>query len=266
MVTSKEIGKIFKEAREERGMSLEQAYKACRIHSSVIVDIENGVFDRLGKLYIKSFLKKYSDFLGLDTDDILKKYASLSKEAPSREFDLGIKEKKEEKSPEKAVFAEKKAEIALVAALSVILVVLVFVLVLKVRDKFSGERAEIASTTAVTQESPSEEKKPVAARRIFASAPATKNAPLVLTLKARGKVWIRVKDDNRTLFDGFLDKGDSKTLESDEPLTVWTGKAEYLDFVVNTRKLGVVANGVIKNIVVSSGGVKIGGEWVARID
>ena len=88
---------------------------------------------------------------------------------------------------------------------------------------------------------------------------------VVLTLKARDEVWIQLKAGDKKIFDGFLKNGDSKTWEADGPITVWTGKADKLDFIVNRRNVGVVAAGVVKNIKVSSEGVQVGDTWSARI-
>ena len=68
------------------------------------------------------------------------------------------------------------------------------------------------------------------------------------------------------LFSGNLDKGDSRTWKSDGTLTVWSGRADKLDFTLNGRSIGVVAAGVVRNIEVSSEGVKIGDVWVVYID
>ncbi len=65
---------------------------------------------------------------------------------------------------------------------------------------------------------------------------------------------------------GTLHAGKAKKLESAAgTLTVWTGKGEFLEFNVNGKDLGRAADGVIRNIVVTKEGIKIGDKWVKRI-
>ncbi|MBF0215628.1 MAG: helix-turn-helix domain-containing protein [Candidatus Omnitrophica bacterium] len=79
MATKKEFGKLFRDAREGKGFTVEDVSRDSHIHQRVIEDIENGEFDRLGKLYIRSFMKKYAVHLGLEVDDVLKIFDHLTK-------------------------------------------------------------------------------------------------------------------------------------------------------------------------------------------
>ncbi|MFC1570812.1 helix-turn-helix domain-containing protein [Candidatus Omnitrophota bacterium] len=272
MTTTKEIGRVFREAREERQLSADEVGRSTRIHVNVIKDIESGVFDRIGAIYLKSFLKKYSDFLGLDTESIIGKYESISSSIPNREFNVDIDiEEPEDKENPFATPTEKKIQMALVAFLSVVLVVLVFILIGMMRARLSSQVTrkarveEMASKPAQTVKkvTKTETKPAVVAKK---TAPVKEIAGAVnLTLKARGEVWLRVSHGEKRLFDGFLKNGDTKSWKADGPITIWTGKADMLDFTVNGRQVGTVAAGVVRNIKVSSEGVQIGDSWVKRI-
>ncbi len=261
--TSKEIGNIFKEAREKLNLSVEDAYRKSRIHPAVIKDIENGVFDRIGKLYVKSFLKKYSIVLGLDPDNVMKEYESIAPTISGREFDLGAKEK-EEKDEVLGALTEKRLQMALAAILSVILVFLIFVLIGMMKSKMmlSRQTKETAVTAKKITAAPAKTQEKVSKR----IAPAARtSASVTLTLKAREDAWLQVTSEKDKIFEGVLEKGDSKTWKSDGTLTVWTGKADKLDFTVNNRRIGKIAAGVVKNIKISSGGIRIGDTWVTRL-
>ena len=92
MVTPSDLGKIFKEAREKKKLSINQANKKSRIHVHLIQDFENGVFDRIGKIYTISFIKKYSEFLGLNPDDMLSKFESVAENINEKEFTFNVEE------------------------------------------------------------------------------------------------------------------------------------------------------------------------------
>ena len=98
------------------------------------------------------------------------------------------------------------------------------------------------------------------------AAAEAKSSELVLTLRANDKAWVQLTEKEKTLFSGILESGKAKTWKSDGVVTVWTGKAEKLEFIVNGRDLGKIADGVVKNIKISSEGVRIGNKWVNRFD
>jgi len=99
MMTPKELGKLFKDKRETLGMSRKDAYERSRLHPNVISDIEDGIHDRLGKLYVKSFIKKYAVFLGMDVEDITKKFDSIGKASLTPVFSRVSPARKESAAP-----------------------------------------------------------------------------------------------------------------------------------------------------------------------
>jgi len=62
-----EIGPPLRRAREERGLSLEQAEAATRMRARLLRALEEERFDLFpADFYVRSFLRGYADFLGLD--------------------------------------------------------------------------------------------------------------------------------------------------------------------------------------------------------
>lgn len=295
-MTSKDLGRIFRDAREVKGFSVRETAAQSRIHDNVIKDIETGDFERLGKVYIKGFIKKYSDFLELDTDDILQKFTDLSSSIEDRKFRV-------EKKPPAAASSNKpsfslpefkvpkislpkisiprmsmpKVNIDLnkkqlqqiaVGVLSVVFVVLLLVFINMMRSRLSEpQKMKRAPKTPapVKKAAPKQvEKTPV--KKVSKPAPAGTGS-VNLTITATGEVWLKVVNSAREqLYVGTLKPGQSKTWKADDVINVWTGNAGNLDFKVNNRSLGTVAAGVVKNIRVSSEGVRVGTEWVERLD
>ncbi|MFQ5952132.1 MAG: helix-turn-helix domain-containing protein [Candidatus Omnitrophota bacterium] len=261
---AKELGNIFREAREKLGLSVEETNRRSRIHIDVINDIENGVFTRLNKLYVKSFLRKYAEFLKLDEEDILKKYEAIPAQPSDIEFTPEIvkKEKATKKFP---AVGEKTVQAVLIGILSLVFVFLVIVLIGRVRAKITSAKQPAGTVVAareVKTKAPVEKSKPAPRQRKEAR---TKRASSVkLTLEARGEAWVKVMEGKETLFVGVLRKGSKKSWKSDRPITVWTGRAEMLDFIVNNQRIGRIADGVVKNIKVSNAGITIDDNWVTR--
>ena len=77
------IGKTFREAREARGMSREEAAAATRMKVDHIQALENEDFSRFAApVYAQGFIKLYANFLGLDPMPLLEEYRQHT--APSR--------------------------------------------------------------------------------------------------------------------------------------------------------------------------------------
>lgn len=288
MNTHKELGNIFKEAREKKGLTVEDVYQKIKIHLRVIGDIEEGAFDRLAPLYMKSFLRKYAGLLDLDADAILEQFEAASKKSSPRPFTLSqetkkekpVKKEREEKKteprpskpekikPEKKEKVERKGPVITrqqlqtigVMALSVVLVVLVFVLANMVRNWRPFGRAQAGVTTIVDERAAVKGENAMAGQKAASQAKTEEfaSSPVKLTLKATGKSWVQVKEGDKNLFASVMEKGDTHTWKADGTLTVQTGKAENLEFTVNKKSLGTIAAGVVKNIKVSGAGVKIG--------
>jgi transcriptional regulator with XRE-family HTH domain len=94
------IGERFEEARKRKGVSIREAAEATKIRGDYLQKFEGNQFDiDLSEIYVKGFLRSYSNFLKLPADRILADYAALGhREAgprqPSREvygrMDLSI--------------------------------------------------------------------------------------------------------------------------------------------------------------------------------
>ena len=66
-----EIIQKLKDARESRQISLQDASRILSIRVQVLQDLEDGCYNRLGALiYVKSYIRKYADFLKISRDEI----------------------------------------------------------------------------------------------------------------------------------------------------------------------------------------------------
>lgn len=85
-----QIGNVLKEAREKKGLTIDDIQTETKIQRRYLVSIELGELDKLpGNFYAKAFVKQYADAVGLDSTEILSQYKA---EFPEDKKDLAAQE------------------------------------------------------------------------------------------------------------------------------------------------------------------------------
>jgi cytoskeleton protein RodZ len=70
-----DLGQLLREAREQKGVSLEQVEEATRIRQKFLQALEEGDYGALpAETYVKGFLRTYATYLGLDPEEVMAIY------------------------------------------------------------------------------------------------------------------------------------------------------------------------------------------------
>ncbi len=78
----KEIGELLREAREERGITLEQISRDTKIPERLLRDLEEGDFSRFaGKVYFKGALRNYAESIGLNSQELFSLYDRVTEKS-----------------------------------------------------------------------------------------------------------------------------------------------------------------------------------------
>ncbi|WP_028330124.1 helix-turn-helix domain-containing protein [Brachyspira alvinipulli] len=97
------IGQILKNAREKKGLSIEELEASTHIVARFIKALENEEFDALpGEIYVKGFIKNLSDKLSLDAEMVLERY-NLQRNGANSEQTLIKNQKNIKKIKEPAI-------------------------------------------------------------------------------------------------------------------------------------------------------------------
>ena len=73
-----EIGHILREARENKGLTLEEVQAKIRINVRFLAALESGQYDVLPTpVHARGFLRNYARFLGLDPQPLLDRYLTV---------------------------------------------------------------------------------------------------------------------------------------------------------------------------------------------
>lgn len=134
----KEIGEELKAARENHGVSIEEAAEDLNLRVSQIENIEQGnlkVFKDV--FYLKCFIRDYAKYLGLDEEEIMDEFNEFffeeTSKIPIKEIEKASREKKKEQNQEKKIVSpytiEDKPKSKLVPIIITLIILLLLVLI-----------------------------------------------------------------------------------------------------------------------------------------
>lgn len=84
-----ELGHILREARETKGLTLQEAQEATRINTRYLGALENGDYNSLPTpVHVRGFLRNYARFLGLDPQPLLDRYEYGQNNKPKKSESL----------------------------------------------------------------------------------------------------------------------------------------------------------------------------------
>ena len=142
----KEIGEKLKAAREEHGVSVDEAAEDLNLRASQIENIEKGnlkVFKDV--FYLKSFIRSYAKYLGLDEEKVQDEFNNFLFEHTSKISLDDIMEAKKQKekeelkkkkisSPYTKIYKQKRKKLPIVLGITVfVFFILIAILLIKNR-------------------------------------------------------------------------------------------------------------------------------------
>jgi len=78
----KALGGALRRAREERGLSVDEAAQALRLSARIVSALEECAFERLpGPTYVRGYLRNYAQFLGLSAQPLVDAYNRMPQAA-----------------------------------------------------------------------------------------------------------------------------------------------------------------------------------------
>lgn len=276
----KSAGAMLREAREAKGISLEEASRATHIHVNVLKKIETDDLSSIGVVYAKGFLKIYAEYLGLDKNDIVERFFSA---VPAYQRSRSIQKviipgttpRAAGKNSFSAIFQGvisriKKIDFKIVAVVVLCMVfflgfrALVRAMIRKKSQKPVAQAAFSESARAVAEKKnivePKKKTASVVPEKTAVSAPAPHAVDkVVLVVRARAKTWLQVKVDGKVVFQNVLARGAAESWTAAKKIEMMIGNAGAVELELNGRILEKIGRPgqTLKHVVVTRDGLAV---------
>lgn len=230
------IGSELRQAREQRGVSLREISERTQIRVQALRAIENDDFHRVpGSVVTRGFLKLYAREVGLDADEIARRYAAEYAPADAGGTSAGV-EAREEPGPRTE--AGSGVPVVRVGAMAV-LVVLGFIgvgyLVTRPAGTVPPPTPGEPVVTPTAAPAPPAAPSPPPSSVPPATAPASAELPLRVTLQATDACWVAATADGQQVAFRVLSPGERLEFRVTSEAVLRIGMPGNLAITINDR-------------------------------
>jgi cytoskeletal protein RodZ len=251
-----ELGEFLKSERLKRGMTLEEIQEITKIRTRYLKAIEDGDFSVMpAMVYAKGFVKSYAEALGLDGNEIVKKYEHL------------FKEKEEEVIPK----SYKKTSVDFSWLFSMLKKAIVSILIIGIIGygfyyfflQVKKGLAPVSSPQEVSQTAPESEYKVPStipsqeetstvlpktllekvsetSKKIeYKVTPASSSYKVEINMIGE-KCWFSIKVDGNLVYEGLLTSGMTKTFEVKGDINILMGYPPAVKISVDGEELPII--------------------------
>ncbi|OQA91575.1 MAG: cytoskeletal protein RodZ [Elusimicrobia bacterium ADurb.Bin231] len=211
MNTEKTIGQRFKEAREKKGISVEEVSKKTLINRDYLIAIEEDrICDIPAPVFAIGSIRNYAKFLNLDAEQLVEEskhiypVKPLDKPLDLQQTKILSLRKKSEK--------EKYLYYAILTAIFILLVFAGFV------------------TFKIISAAP---------KKNYKTESAERRAKNILVLKTTQDVWVKIRSDNKTIFEGVLPPNTNKRFELENKASIRIGNIPGIRIIYNGHLMEV---------------------------
>ena len=221
----------------------------------------------LSPFYYRGFIKIYAEFLGLDVAEIYKQYNLNQTPLPTSSATVAVKSKRRETRPNVSL-SHSKEGIAFSfkpKTFQLILKIIGFLLLLLLLFKAAGCVASHMNKKGVYSKKQSSFSAPENKIKIHQStnresvqAPSVSNK-VEVAVRATRDLWLRVKADDKVVFETTLSKGSLENWSADNRIELSGRNLELLDMEVNNKQIGFLGGGDrrIRKVLITHDGLTV---------
>ncbi len=256
-----EIGRTLRETRERLGLTLEEAERTIRIRVSRLETLERGEFDSLpSEVQARGFLHNYAEFLGLDPEELLRRYDESRQ--PKRRRSLVARGTSKTARKNNSVRRMRmpswfSTDILIVAIITLgVIVVLIWGGRKLYANIGSGEGAAAVANSAdaislpTATNTPSPTVSALADLTQLTTEEPTATSTLILNVLdqvnlqviAERESWVQVLVDGEEIFRGRMGAGERYDYLGEERVEVFTGNGGGIRVIFNGQDQGLMGD------------------------
>ncbi|HEX6463410.1 MAG TPA: RodZ domain-containing protein [Vicinamibacterales bacterium] len=236
-----DFGGKLRQARERRGISLRQIAASTKISASALEALERNDVSKLpGGIFSRAFVRSYAVEVGLDPDETVHEFLErFDKELPPPAETVAVAIPEHERTYQEEQRKAVRTLAIIGATVLVVVVVGVFTLRARARQKMAIARPETASAPAEAASIPqppagATQSQPVESARPSPDA-AVADAGLKLDLHPTADCWVSLTVDGQKLFARVMKSGEHESHAVQREAIVEIGDASVFAFSVNGR-------------------------------
>lgn len=273
------LSKIFKTARETKNLSIDEVVEKTRIPKKIISAIEeDNINEVCSPFYAKSFLKTYSQFLGINLDEVLKQSSSGNTEDRKKKADAQRHSGDARAWQAKEIYDKVKKDLIafgnaidkykrpmIMTAIVIVVVWLAFAGIIKLKNaisKINFAKPKVVSTPIAKKTHPKSIAEPVVKEEKKAEndiiADELDKKEIEIELAVNSTSIVHVTGDGEILFKGIIKKGSKETWKAKKEIKLDLGNAGGVTLYLNGKELGALGKKGQKkdNIIITKDGVK----------
>ncbi|MBM9560244.1 DUF4115 domain-containing protein [Limosilactobacillus fermentum] len=269
------VGKKLREAREKKGLTLDDLQQATKIQKRYLIAIEDEKFDELpGDFYVRAFVKQYADTVGLDGNTLLKDYDDDLPQTKTAEYSNHLAQAVETRTGNRQPTVDRVDRARRYLPTVIIAVVVVIILgaiwaTAIVRNRqdaatkidsssvsVSGESSKKSSSSSSSSKSASKAAKLefTAANRTTSSVTLSTTSGLTkdtdMTIKASGQAWTSVTVDGTSKLSKTLTANSTSTVslpKGAQTVVLTLGNASATTVKIGDQTLDLTDSGKYAN-------------------
>lgn len=250
------IGSILRRQREKKKLNLEKIAEELKIRPQYLEALEKDQFDLLpGKLYQRSFLKAYAQFLNLNQDHILKMFEQdgSSKEFFRKEADgtlpVGKKVLEESIKEESTLQTESRSSKSragywFAIGAGVVLAIFCLIYLAKPGMKKKHDIASELSASAIESRKGKPETVDTTSFLWRLDNLLADSTEMILRIEAKRDTWVKVTADEKTLFSGIIVHRLAIEFKANDYFSINLGNNEGLEVYLNGMEMNPLKKGI----------------------
>ena len=261
----------LKKMRMKRGITLEEVHKKTKIHVSILKAIEGDAVTGINPIYLKSFIKIYCKYLGVDPDLYIPKLKDKQPVSFGPLVRGGPVESREKKpdpvlsaAPKKLGFKMPKINFKAIvyAGVTGFLLFGLFSLgrFIATRPKALPVPVKQAKVkpAPIIKKAVAPKAATIAVTAVTPQKAVTAVTEIRLSIYAREKCWVELKADGRMVYRGRLEKGRSESWKAKDKMELTLGDAGAVELQVNDQRFTNLGRRGTprKNIIITKEGLR----------